>query len=110
MTPALHVEAVLEVFARPVRFAAMVDGGQPQPIIALLAELIDEAQQRGEVRADVDPGAAAVTVAAGALFPAVQAASVGADPLPSLRTALEIVWTGLAHRGSAHGARASSLT
>jgi AcrR family transcriptional regulator len=110
MTPALHTEAVLEVFARPARFAAIVDSGHPQPIIGVLTELIDEAQRRGEVRADVDAGAAAVTVTAGALFPAVQAASVGADPLPSLRLALEIVWTGVAQRGPAQGARGSSLT
>jgi AcrR family transcriptional regulator len=110
MTPPLHTEAVLEVFARPVRFAAMVDSGQPQPIIGLVAELIGEAQRRGEVRDDVDAGAAAVTVAAGALFPAVQTASVGTDPLPSLRSAIEIVWRGLGHRAPAHGARASSLT
>ena len=46
--------------------------------------------------AGVDPGAAALTFVAGALFPAVQAAAIGADPGPPMRTALEIVWNGVA--------------
>ena len=50
---------------------------------------------RGELRPGLDPGAAALTLVAGALFPAVQAASLGADPRVALEPALEILWGGL---------------
>jgi AcrR family transcriptional regulator len=97
LPPTLHVEALLEVLARPARFAAIVDG-HPQPLIGLIAELLEEGQRRGEVRPDVDAGAVAVTVAAGTMFPAVQAAAAGADPRRSVSVALDILWAGLTRR------------
>jgi AcrR family transcriptional regulator len=98
LSPSLHTEALLEVFAHPTRFAAMVDNGHPTPLIGLIAELLEEGQRRGEVRDDVDAGAAAVTVAAGTMFPAVQAAAAGADPMLGVRAALDILWAGLTRR------------
>src|SRR6476659_3334029 len=47
MPPALHNAALLEVFASPARFSALV-GDQPQPVIGLVAELLAEGQRRGE--------------------------------------------------------------
>ena len=94
--PGLHSAALLEVFAHPARFAALVDEGHPQPVVGLVADLLQHASERGELRAGVDPGAAALTLVAGALFPAIQAAAIGADPGPPMRTALEIVWNGVA--------------
>ena len=98
LPPALHTEALLEVFAHPARFAAMVDNGHPTPLIGLIAEMLEEGQRRGEVRGDVDAGAAAVTVAAGAMFPAVQAAAAGLDPMRGVTIALDILWAGLTPR------------
>lgn len=94
LPPALHSGALLEVFASPARFAALV-GDHPQPMIGLVAQLLAEGQRRGEVKADVDVGLAALSVSAGCMFPAVQAAALGADPVKSAAGALEILWDGL---------------
>jgi AcrR family transcriptional regulator len=94
MPPALHNAALLEVFASPARFAALV-GDHPQPVIGLVAEILAEGQRRGEVRADVDAGAAAVALSAGCMFLAVQAAAAGADPVQSATLALDILWGGV---------------
>jgi AcrR family transcriptional regulator len=97
MPPALHNAALLEVFASPARFAALV-GDHPQPVIGLAAELLAEGQKRGEVRADMDPNVAAVALSAGCMFLAVQAAAAGADAAPSAMQSLEIIWGGLEAR------------
>ena len=91
----LHITAVLEVFAHPPRFAAFVDEGHPQPMLGVVSGLLAEARDRGELRPGVDPGLAAMTVLAGALFPAAQAAAIGADPEPPMRAALDVVWRGV---------------
>jgi AcrR family transcriptional regulator len=94
MSPALHNAALLEVFASPARFAALV-GGDPQPVIGLVAELLAEGQNRGEVRTDMDAGVAAVALSAGSMFLAVQAAAADADPVQSAIQSLDIIWGGL---------------
>jgi AcrR family transcriptional regulator len=91
----LHIASILEVFAHPPRFAALVDEGHPQPMVGLVGGLLAEARDRGELRAGIDPGLAALTVVAGALFPAAQAAAIGADPEPPMRAALDVVWRGV---------------
>jgi AcrR family transcriptional regulator len=91
----LHIAAILEVFAHPPRFAALVGEGHPQPVVGLVSGLLTEARDRGELRAGIDPGLAALTVVAGALFPAAQAAAIGADPEPPMRAALDVVWRGV---------------
>jgi AcrR family transcriptional regulator len=94
LSPALHNAALLEVFASPARFAALV-GDHPQPVIGLVAELLAEGQRRGEVKPEIDIGAAAMALSAGCMFLSVQAAAVGADPVASARRALDILWGGL---------------
>jgi AcrR family transcriptional regulator len=101
VSPALHSTAMLEVFAYPARFAAIVDDGHAQPMVGLVAELLAEAQRRGEVRAELDPGAAALTVVAGGLFPGAQAAAIGANPSGSVRMALDLLWEGVSADGRA---------
>jgi AcrR family transcriptional regulator len=96
VSSALHSAALLEVFANPARFAALVDDGQAQPMVGLTAELLAEAQGRGEMRAEVDPSAAALTVVAGALLPGAQAAAAGLDPRQPVGAALDVLWEGLA--------------
>lgn len=95
LTPELHMQAFLEVFSHPRRFAVMVGGESPAPFITMIGGLLAEGQRRGEVDAGLDPGAAALTVVAGAMFPAVQAAAAGADPLRSVSSALDVLWAGL---------------
>jgi TetR/AcrR family transcriptional regulator len=96
----LHNAALLEVFAQPMRFAAMVDEGHPQPMVGLVAELLAEAERRGQIRTGLDPGATALTLVAGTLFPAVQAAALGADPTGPVANALNLLWVGLQPSGS----------
>jgi AcrR family transcriptional regulator len=91
----LHNQAFVEVFSNPARFAAMVDNGHPAPLIDLIAELLAEGQRRGELRANLNPGLAALTVTAGAMFPAVMAAAAGAEPGDSIGPALELLWSGI---------------
>lgn len=91
----LHNQAFVEVFSNPARFAAMVDNGHPAPLIGLIAELLAEGQHRDEIRADLNPGLAALTVTAGAMFPAVMAAAAGAEPSDSIGPALELIWSGI---------------
>jgi AcrR family transcriptional regulator len=99
LSPQLHAAALQEVLGDPPRFAALVDGGHPQPLIVLVEELLQEGRRRGEVRSDVLAATEALTVGAGAMFPAVQAASAGADPRPIVAEALEVLWGGLEPRG-----------
>lgn len=94
----LHIQAFFEVFSHPNRFAAMVDNGHPAPLVGLVAELLTEGQQRGEINPEVNPGFAALTVVAGAMFPAVQAAAAGADPDQCIGPALDLLWSGVAAR------------
>jgi AcrR family transcriptional regulator len=91
----LHNQAFVEVFSHPARFAVMVDNGHPAPLIGLIAELLAEGQNRGEVAVDLNPGFAALTVTAGAMFPAVQAAAAGAEPGLSIGPALDLIWSGI---------------
>jgi AcrR family transcriptional regulator len=95
-SPGLHSAALLEVFASPARFAALVGEGHPQPMVGLVADLLTEAQRRGELRRGIDPGAAALTVVAGALLPGAQAAAAGIDPTGPVSSALDLLWGGLA--------------
>lgn len=95
MSQPLHNQAFIDVFSNPARFAAMVDNGHPAPLIGLIAELLSEGQRRGEVDSAVNPGFAALTVTAGAMFPAVQAAAAGAEPGQSIGPALDLLWSGI---------------
>jgi len=92
----LHTAALLEVLGSPPRFAAFV-GDHPQPVIGLVAEILAEGQRRDEVRTDVDASLAAVSLSAGTMFPAAQAAGAGADPLGAAKRALDLLWDGLGH-------------
>ena len=95
LSQSLHNQAFVEVFSNPTRFAAMVDNGHPAPLVDLIAELLAEGQRRDEIRADLNPGLAALSVTAGAMFPAVMAAAAGAEPRDSIGPALELIWSGI---------------
>jgi AcrR family transcriptional regulator len=96
LTAPLHMQAFLEVFTHPARFSAMVGGEHPAPLVGLVAGLLAEGQRRGEVDSGLNTGAAALTVVAGTVFPAVQTAAAGGDPAQSVELALGVLWAGLA--------------
>jgi AcrR family transcriptional regulator len=90
----LNAAALLEAFADPPRFAEFVGEG-PFPMVQLVAALLSEGQRRGEVDQALEPAAAAMTVVAGVVFPAVQAAAAGRDPRAGVEHALAVLWRGL---------------
>ena len=92
----LHNLAFVEVFSNPPRFAALVDNGHPAPVVGLITEVLTQGQARGEIDPGLDTGFAALTVAAGATFPAAMAAAAGADPGQSISPALDLLWPGVA--------------
>jgi AcrR family transcriptional regulator len=92
----VHGAALLEVFANPDRFAALVDDGHAQVVAGLLGEILVEGQKRGEVRGDLDTAVAALTVIAGTTLIGAQAVAVGIDPSEPVAASLEISWRGIA--------------
>jgi AcrR family transcriptional regulator len=99
LPPLLHASALLQVIANPGRFAALLDDGSGQPLIELLTEVVAEGQRRGEVRDDVPAVAIAMTIAAGAFYPGVQAAAIGGDAAAAMTAALELIWDGAGEQG-----------
>jgi AcrR family transcriptional regulator len=96
LPPSLHGAALLEIFANPDRFAALVDGGDPQVVPGLLEEILAEGQRRGEVRRDLNTAVAALTVVAGTALIGAQAVAVGVDPIEPVSASLEVNWRGIA--------------
>lgn len=96
LPPALHGAALLEIFANPDRFAALVGEGPSPPVTVLVEELLVEGQSRGEIRRDLDPAVAALTVIAGISLIGAQAVSIGIDPSEPVEASLDITWRGIA--------------
>src|SRR3954453_24200874 len=92
----LHGAALLEIFANPDRFAALVGEGEGPPATVLLEEILAEGQERGEVRRDLDSAVAALTVIAGTSLIGAQAVAIGIDPGEPVEASLEISWRGIA--------------
>ena len=93
---ALHGAALLEIFANPDRFAALVGEGPGAPVTVLLEQVLAEGQRRGEVRSDLNTAVAALTVIAGTALIGAQAVAVGIDPTEPVAASLEISWRGIA--------------
>lgn len=96
LPPALHGAALLEIFANPDRFAALVGEAPSPPVTVLLEEVLAEGQRRGEVRRDLDTAVAALTVIAGTSLIGAQAVAVRIDPSEPVAASLEISWRGIA--------------
>jgi TetR/AcrR family transcriptional regulator, repressor for uid operon len=96
LPPSLHGAALLEIFANPDRFAALVGGDHPQVVPGLLEEILAEGKERGEVRRDLDTGVASLTIVAGTALIGAQAVAVGIDPREPVSAALEVIWRGTA--------------
>ena len=96
LPPALHGEALLEIFANPDRFAALVGEEPSPPVTALLEEVLAEGQRRGEIRRDLDTAVAALTVIAGTALIGAQAVATGIDPSEPVADSFEISCRGIA--------------
>jgi AcrR family transcriptional regulator len=96
LPPALHGAALLEIFANPDRFAALIGEGPSPPVTVLLEEVLAEGQRRGEIRRDLDTAVAALTVIAGTSLIGAQAVATGLDPSEPVKASLEISWRGIA--------------
>lgn len=92
----LHGAALLEIFANPDRFAALIGEGPSPPVTVLLEEVLAEGQRRGEIRRDLDTAVAALTVIAGTSLIGAQAVATGLDPSEPVKASLEISWRGIA--------------
>ena len=91
----LHGAALLEIFANPDRFAALVSDGHQQVVPGLLEEILREGKKRGEVRPDLDTAVAALTVIAGTALIGAQAVAIGIDPGDPVTASLEVSWRGI---------------
>jgi TetR/AcrR family transcriptional repressor of uid operon len=96
LPPAIHGAALLEIFANPDRFAALVGDGPSPPATVLLEEVLAEGQRRGEIRDDLDTAVAALTVIAGTALIGAQAVATGIDPSEPVAASFEISWRGIA--------------
>src|SRR5262245_40417807 len=96
LPPGLHGAVLLEIFANPDRFAALVGEGPGAPVTVLLEEVLAEGQRRGEVRRDVDTAVAALTVIAGVALIGAQAVAIGIDPSEPVAASFEVSWRGMA--------------
>lgn len=92
----LHGAALLEIFANPDRFAALVGGDHPQVVPGLLEEILAEGKERGEVRPDLDTAVAALTIVAATALIGAQAVVLGVDPSDPVSASLEVSWRGIA--------------
>jgi len=106
LPPSLHGAALLEIFANPDRFAALVGEGHTQVVPGLLEEILAEGQKRGEVRRDLDTAVAALTLIAGTALIGAQAVAIGIDPSDPVAASLEIGWRGIAAASPARTADA----
>jgi AcrR family transcriptional regulator len=107
LPPHVHGAMLQEVMNLPARFAELL-GDETQPVIVLLAHVLEEGARRGEVRADVDPLILAGVLAAGTLFPVAQGAygdlpalrgmPSRADPVAVLGQALGVAWSAVEAR------------
>jgi AcrR family transcriptional regulator len=98
LPPALHGAVLLEIFANPDRFAALVGEGPGAPVTVLLEQVLAEGQRRGEVRSDLNTAVAALTVIAAIALIGAQAVAVGIDPSEPVEASFEISWRGIAAR------------
>jgi hypothetical protein len=87
---------LLEIFANPDRFAALVSDGHQQVVPGLIQEILVEGQKRREVRPDLDTAVAALTIIAGSALIGAQAVTMGIDPGEPVTASLEVNWKGIA--------------
>ena len=97
----LRAEIIKQVIEQRDRFSAMIGAGE-HPLVLLVARIVSQGQERGEVRTDVDRFTLAGVLLAGTVWPAVYAygtrspASQSASGLQALvQRVVGILWRGL---------------
>lgn len=103
----VHGAMLHEAMNLPVRLAEVL-GDQAEPVLVLLARVLQRGVERGEVRDDVDPLILAPVFAAGTLFPVAQGAygelpslremPSRADPTAVLEQVLSVSWSAIEAR------------
>ena len=103
----VHGAMLHEAMNLPVRFAELL-GDDTEPVLMLLARVLERGVRRGEVRDDVDPLILAPVLAAGTLFPVAQGAygelpalremPSRADPMAVLDQVLSVSWSAIEAR------------
>jgi AcrR family transcriptional regulator len=78
----LHGAVLREITSTPVRFSALLGDDEP-PWFEILARLLAQGQEQGEVRDDVEAVTLAAVIGPACLFPAIQG---GFEDLRSLRS------------------------
>jgi len=101
ISPRFHAEMLAETLQHPARFAAILGEGE-LPLAVLMAGLLAEGQQRGEVKADAPIPVLAAVLLAGVMFSAsqvLQAVAEGSRPGSDIAEvagqAFDLAWTGV---------------
>lgn len=99
--PRFHAGMINETVQHPVRLAAIIGEGEV-PLAALVADLVEIGQKRGEIRSDVPAQLCGMVLTAGVMFPcsyALRAVSEGILPADEIerihRQSFDLAWDGL---------------
>lgn len=101
LSPRFHAEMLTETIGHPVRFAAILGEGE-LPLAALVAGLLAEAQERGEVDPEAPIPVCAAVLLAGVMFSAAgvlqdvaQGTRPGSDIARIANQAFDLAWGGV---------------
>jgi len=101
ISPRFHAEMLAETLRHPARFAAILGEGE-LPLAVLMAGMLAEGQNRGEVRQDAQIPVLAAVLLAGVMFSAsqvLQAVAEGSRPGSDIATvanqAFDVAWSGV---------------
>lgn len=101
ISPRFHAEMLSETLQHPARFAAILGEGE-LPLAVLIAGMLVEGQQRGEVKTDAPIPVLAAVLLAGVMFSAsqvLQAVAEGSRPGSDIAEvagqAFDLAWTGV---------------
>ena len=101
ISPRFHAEMLAETLSHPARFAAILGEGE-LPLAVLMAGLLAEGQNRGEVKADAPIPVCAAVLLAGVMFSAArvlqdvaEGSRPGSDIAEVANQAFDLAWSGV---------------
>jgi len=101
VSPRFHAEMLAETLSHPARFAAILGEGE-LPLAVLMAGLLAEGQQRGEIKPDAPIAVCAAVLLAGVMFSAAgvlqdvaKGSRPGTDIAEVANQAFDLAWTGV---------------
>ena len=101
ISPRFHAAMLAETLSHPVRFAAILGEGE-LPLAVLIAGLLAEGQNRGEVKADAPIPVCAAVLLAGVMFSAArvlqdvaEGSRPGSDIAEVANQAFDLAWSGV---------------